>query len=353
MTTVSPEKILVIQLRRVGDVLLATPAVRALRGAFPEARIDFLVEEAARPVLEDNPRIDRILVRGRGDGLGRAITMLRDVRRARYDVVVDFLGNVRTAIVALASAAPRRLSYRHPVLRLFYTSTPASQHEPRYMVLNKLAVLADLGLDPRAGGDLEELRPEMSVPQSADDYVSDFLQEEGLADASPLVSIDPTSRSDTCRWTAEGFAELADRLTDTYGARVVFLWGPAERDDVAALAARCRHRHVIAPATDLKQLAALIGRCDLHIGNDSGPRHIAVARDTPTLTVMGSTHESKWTFPSELHRVVFEPVACRPCERKTCPTQIECMGDLTAEKVAGAVAAFEKLLPGKLVRRIR
>lgn len=292
-------RILVIQLRHVGDVLLTTPALHALRRAFPAAVIDFLVEPASRPVLARNADVDHVLVRGRGDSLWRGIRLLWRVRRNRYDLVVDYQHLVRTGLIAWCSGAALRLSYAHSLRRHLYTRT-AAQPRAGYIARAKLALLRDAGVACPAA--LDAQRPRMEVGAEARREVAHWLATQGPCDGRPLVSIDPMSRKGSRRW--DGYAELADRLATDCGACVVFLWGPGARDRVEALMAACRVPHLIAPATDLEQLAALIECCDLHVGNDSAPRHLAVARRTPSLTVVVQTEPETWTFPDRHHRTV-------------------------------------------------
>lgn len=295
-----PSRILVIQLRHIGDVLLTTPAVRALRRAYPEARIEFLVEQPSRPVLAANPDIDTILVRRPRESLWKGIQLLLDVRRRRYDLVVDYQHKVRTGLIALCSGAALRLSYRDTVRRHFYSPLGSRQTLRGYMGQTKLELLRNAGIECDTG--VEAARPEMAVGEAARSYVAQQLEHMGLARQHPLVAIDPMSRKPSRRWN--GFTELADRLVEDCGARVLFLWGPGAREKVQAIATRGRHPHLMAPPTDLEQLAALLERCHLHIGNDSGPRHLAVARRTPTLTVVVQTDPATWTFPDRRHRTV-------------------------------------------------
>lgn len=299
-------RILVVQLRHIGDVLLTTPALRALRLAFPEALIHFLVESTSRPVLNDNLRLDGVLVRDRRASLWQGIALLRQVRRNRYDLVVDYQHLLRTGLIALASGARVKLSYGHTLRRYFYTATaPAGLG---YMAESKLDLLRHAGVHCASGN--EAARPELEVGDAARAHVARYFAEHGLCGQGPVVSIDPMSRKATRRW--DGYAELADRIAVACGARVVFLWGPGSRETVEAIVARARLPHLLAPPTDLQQLAALLERCNLHIGNDSAPRHLAVARRTPTLTVVVQTDPETWTFPDRCHRTVRATIATGP-----------------------------------------
>jgi len=329
-----------IQLRYVGDVLVTTPALRALKQAFPDARIDFLVERGCRPVLEGNPHIDELITRDGKVGMIDSVRLTRRLRARGYDVVVDYQGTPGSGLITRATGAGIRIARRRPARGPFYTHLVHDDDHEIYMARRKIAMLEPLGVEQPAPSDHAALAPEMKVPDAARRHVDEFLERVGVGTDETLIAIDPTSRRETRRWTAEGFAELADRVASSRKARVVFLWGPGERTQVQRIIDSSRGGHLLAPPTDLFQLAALIQRCRLHVGNDSGPRHIAAACGTPTLTVIGSTNEGSWTLPGGQHRVVFEPVHCRPCLKSTCPTQLECMNQLSADKVARAASEF-------------
>jgi ADP-heptose:LPS heptosyltransferase len=321
------DKILVIQLRQIGDVLLTTPVLRVLRKYYPKSHIAFLTEKASAPLLVDNPCLDQVIIRNRQSSWREELALIRQIHQQRYDLVLDFFRNPRSGWITFFSDARHRVASYHPLRTFFYTITPKIQSGEGYAVLDKLALLKAIGLE----GDLTP--PHLEVPEDAKVYIKKFLSAQEISERDSIITISPTGRREHRKWTPEGYARLADRLTETYNARVIFLWGPGEKNEVSAILEKCSHSHILACPTDLLQMAALLDRSRLHIGNDSAPRHIAAAMGTPTLTIIGPTNEVHWTYPSPIHRVVYEPIFCRPCEKKTCAYQMECMKDLAVEKV--------------------
>lgn len=324
-------KILVIQLRQVGDVLLTTPILKILRDYYPHSHIAFLTEQMSAPVIKDNPYLDQVIVRNRQGSWQEDLALIRNIRRQRYDLVVDFFRNPRSGWITLLSGAKYRVASYHPLRAFFYNITPRVQSGKGYATLDKLELLKAIHLE----GDLT--LPYLEVPKETRVYVEKFLSAQRISEEDLVITISPTGRRQNRKWTPEKYAQLADRLTEIYRAKVIFLWGPGEEKEVSTILQKCSRSHILACPTDLLQLAALLDRSQLHIGNDSAPRHIAVARGTPTLTIIGPTSEANWTYPSPCHQVVYESVPCRPCEKKTCAYQMECMELLTVEKVERAV----------------
>jgi ADP-heptose:LPS heptosyltransferase len=323
-------KILVIQLRQVGDVLLTTPVLRVLRAYYPHSHIAFLTERASAPLVMNNPHLDEVIIRNRYGSWWEELELIRQIRHQQYDLVLDFFRNPRSGWLTLLSGAKYRVANYHPLRAFFYNITPKIQAGKGYATLDKLALLKAIGLE----GDLTP--PYLEVPEEARVYIEEFLAAQGISKPDLVITISPTGRRQHRKWMPEKYAQLADWLSDTCGAKIIFLWGPGEKEEVVSILKKCHRPHILACPTDLLQLAALLDKSRLHIGNESAPRHIAVARGTPTLTILGPTSEANWTYPSPFHRVVYESVPCRPCEKKTCAYQMECMRYLTVEKVAGA-----------------
>lgn len=254
------------------------------------------------------------------------------IRKKRFDLVLDFMSNPRTAYISFLSGAKVTVAYDTSIRRLLYTVNvkPAGD----YVVDHKLSMLRPFGIEG------VDNTPYMHVPQEAREQVASFLKSKGVEDNDFLVCIDATHRRGTRRWTGKGFAEVADRLKEKYNAKVVFLWGPGEREEVEGIMALCRHKHIIDPGTTIKELAALIKRANLLIGNCSFPRHVAASQGTPTLIIHGATGE-EWKHPAPIHSIVRKGLSCQPCNRNSCK-DISCLNTLSVDAV---MVEFEKLKP--------
>ncbi len=337
MTTLrQAQNILVIQLRQVGDVLLTTPAVKVLRDHYPASRITFLTETGPAQLLEGNPHLDAVITRSRKNTVWQDWQLAHTLRRAHFDLVIDFFCNPRSAWLTFLTGAPQRIASHHAWRTWWYTFTPKIQGGVGYAATDKLALLHALGI----GGEL--VPPVLTIPPAAQAYIADFFSQQQIHaedTARPLITIDLTSRRQARRWVAERYVQMADRLVEKYQAHVIFIWGPGEQEDVAALVAHAQHPQTLACPTNLMQLAALIARARLHIGNCSAPRHLAVAVNTPSLTIMGPTIPANWTYPAPMHRVIQGNVPCLGCHHNICAPHT-CMNALTVQEVEHAAAAM-------------
>ena len=343
--------VLLIRLRLLGDVVFTTPAVRALRRRFPDARLTYLVERAAAPVVLGNPHLDEVIVIDRTRGVKRLqddLRLARTLRARRFDVVIDFHGGPRGSWLSWATGAPRRIGYTIPWRSWMYTDRVHRSRElaPRHSVENQWDLLAALGVPPP-----DRARDAVEMLESADARarVDRRLRDAGVSDATPLVVLHVSAGNPFRRWPAESFAELAARLVEGDPLRrVIITSGPSETGaaDAVARAAQARlgdrgDRVLRCGEFDLPELRALIGSAALFIGGDSGPLHVAATTDTPIVGLYGPTLAARsepWRDPLLITESV-EPgaMACRPCDQRVCVTDdFRCLGSTPASRVLGA-----------------
>jgi len=356
----------VIKLSDVGDVLTVTPALRALRQSFPGAHIDALVPPNSAPVLVGSPLVDGILIsrKFRYEGLldalrpgvlAEALYLLSKLHSFRYDttVILHHLttcwGALKYAALALASGAKVRIGLDNG--RGWFLTHRAcdhgfgAKHEVEYW-LDVVALLGARTDDPSL---------EMAIREEDEAFVN--AQIPMTDDQRPLVAIHPGSGGYSLarRWDAEGFARVADALVERYGARIVLVGTPA--DGISKVASLMHSEAVnLEGKTTLKRLAAVLRRCDLFIGADSGVMHLACAVGTPVVAIFGPSNHKAWGpwMPrgEEQGRavVVRADLPCSPCSyvgfsvgrREGCKART-CMRLVTPEMVLGAAA---KLLGG-------
>ncbi len=333
---ITAERILVIQFRQIGDVLLSTPILRALRQHYPQSYIAFLTEPSPGRVLQGNPFLNAVFIRPRHATWRQQWQLWRQICRQRFDLVIDLIGNPRSALLTYLSGAKHRLAFaRFPRSLLYTILVTHHQPVPEYTVAKRLRLLEPLGI--RA----TDLSPILAYTQREQDAVTTFLCAHTIAPDDLLICIDPTHHVPTRRWPGEHFSALADMLSERLGARVLLLWGPGEEAQVRAIAAAARSHPTLIPAWGLDTLTALLARADLLVGCNSAPLHIAVSQGTPTLTIMGATLSVGWIPPVPQHRAVLAGLPCQPCERNACgpPLNIACLRTLTVETVFAAVQA--------------
>lgn len=376
----SYRRILAVKQADLGDLLAVTPALQALREAHPAARIDLLVPPSSADLLDGAPFLDRIITYNkyifdslRGllspSGVLSALRLLARLRMERYDALALFhhfatrWGSIKFRALALAVGAPVIAGLdngRGGFLTLHALDRGfGAAHEVEYW----LAVAGLLGADAGRGW-----RPSVPISEAQRAEADLLLQGIGNHHAShpaPLVAIHPgAGRYSLARiWPAERFAEVARALVDAHGADIIVTGGPDEVEIAAALealVARPGRVHVLAGRTSIHVTAALIERCDLFVGNDSGPMHLAAAVGTPVVAVFGPSNWAAWgpyvpdDEPSP-HTVVRRDLPCMPCFyrahslglREGCGPR-PCLTKLgTDPVVAACVAVLDRLQPGR------
>ena len=339
LSTFSPRRILVCQLRQIGDVVLATPSLELLKRRYPEAELHLLTEKKCASLLEHNPYLDHVwaLDKKKLDTLPRELAWYWKVARTGYDLVVDFQQLPRCRWVVAFSGAQVRLSYTPPwYTRLLYTHS--ADMLDGYSAMSKASVLRPLGITWNGE------RPRIWLTDEERAAARALLLETGFRpDAQRLVTLDPTHRQPTRRWPLAHYAELV-RLLSERDASLRFLpfWGPGEEAEIQELARRCPAGSLLLPSRmlSLREMAACIAEAELHIGNCSAPRHIAVAVGTPSLTVLGSTSPS-WTFPAPEHAHIALNMPCQPCNRNCCADP-HCLTGMLPGPVADKAMAMLK-----------
>lgn len=321
--------VLVIKLRAVGDVLLSTIVLRSLRAAFPSARIDFMTEPPAKDLLTGNPDISRVIVYDRKEK--GALRYLLDVRRARYDLVIDLFGNPRTALLARASAAPYRIGFDFRGRRYAYTHRIPSRGDRVHNTQFNLDALEAVGIPI-----VDRTIPFRFSPEDAH-TVDNFLRVFS-PDEKPLIAINAGGGWYTKRWALDRFASLADRLVERFDVGIVLPWGPGQRAGAEELSRMMARPPLIPPPTTLPQLGALFRRCAFVVSNDSGPMHIAAAVGTPVLGIYGPTNPALQGPYGKNHVVVRrEGLECLGCNLTKCPIGHPCMKELSVDAVWRAV----------------
>lgn len=326
-------RILVIKLRAVGDVLLATIVLQNLRAAFPEARIDVLTERAGKDVVAGHPAVNEVVVYDRTRMSG--LQLILSVRKRHYHLVIDLFGNPRTALLTRLSGARVRVGYRFRGRAYAYTILAEPRGDRVHNTQFNLDALEAMGV-PIVDRNLR------FTPQQEDrSYVNAFLDREGLRGRT-LVALNAGGGWYTKRWRNESFVELADRIAVRYGWTVVLPWGPGQLPDVEAIAGRTTNRPFVPPATTLPQLAALFERCAFVVSNDSGPMHLAAAVGTPVLGIFGPTSpELQGPYGPKHATVRLDGLECLGCNLTKCPIGNPCMINLSVETV---LESFDRLV---------
>jgi ADP-heptose:LPS heptosyltransferase len=291
-------RVLLIQLGRLGDVLLGTPAIRSLREACPDAEIDFLTRPAFAPILDGNPGLRR--VRRYVPRQTEAELLAESFGADRYDVVVDFQSTPHSAILARLTRAPMRIGWGKRY-RFGYTHRlrPSGAHV--YSAAHKVELLRPLGVS------VGSLRLELAVRDTDREFAAALWERLGWPADAPAAALSPVSRRPYKRWPLDRFAAVGDALSRRFEGRLLITSGPGEEHVARTVAGMMREPAVWDYGrTTLGQLAAIYARCALWVGNDNGPKHIAAAVGTPTVTIFRPGQAAAWTNPETPAQVVVE-----------------------------------------------
>lgn len=349
--TIPAPNILLVRLRLIGDVVLTTPLIRALRRRYPDARITYVVEAAAAPVVRGNRNLTDIVVVPRTRGVARVrddLTLARRLRNERFDVAIDLHGGPRAAWLAWASRAPVRIGYRSAGRSWMYTHVVARPRDeaPRATVANQGDLLAPLGLEP-PDPVVDPL--EMEADANAAASVGRRLQGAGISAGHPVVVIHVSAGNPFRRWPPGSFEALVVALARRDPSRRIILTsGPSDAHAAKEIAGRART--TLGPFAgavpeigefDLAELRALVSRAAVYIGGDSGPLHVAGTTTTPIVALFGPTLAERslpWRDPRWFAEAVDAgPLECRPCRQRECaPGDFRCLTRITAEHVAAA-----------------
>jgi predicted lipopolysaccharide heptosyltransferase III len=352
-------RILLVRLRLIGDVVFTTPLLRALRRAYPQSRLTYLVEEQAAPVVRHNPHLDEVIVVPRTRGWRRIaadVALARRLRRDRFDLAIDLHGGPRSAWLVRASGARERIGYDIPGRRWMYTRVVHRPRElrARHSVLNQWDLLE--AIPGWAGEPPDSTRDGIEIPldREADQRVAERLAEAGIDEGHDLILIHVSAGNPFRRWPEPFFVDLIVALARG-GAlrRVVISSGPADREAAARIGHASRERLGASSDRvldigefDLPELRALIERCRLFVGGDTGPLHIAAATMTPVVAIFGPTlpaRSAPWRDPrAKSISLEVQDLPCRPCDQRACaPGDFRCLTMLTPDRV---VAAAEGVL---------
>jgi lipopolysaccharide heptosyltransferase II len=333
-------RVLVVRLRSIGDTVLATPALFALKRFVPHVQIDMLVEDWVAPVLSHHPHLNGLVVLERGGFFARA-HVAQQLRATGYDVVYNLHGGTTATFLTRATGAPHRVgfkTYQYSQLHTHQAPSPLLLwgQEKTHSVEQQLALLGWTGVPVT-----DRPRTQLAVPPAAAGYVEQRLAEAGIGDRK-IALIHPAAASATKQWATENFARVVESVVER-GFTPVAIAAPHENAVIENLRSQASVP-LLSFDLLLPEVIALAARSQLFVGNDSGIAHIAAAVGTPSVVVFGSSNRAHWSpWNRERAEVVFEEMPCQPCHGYFCEkfAQPECILRVPVERV---VAAIDRVL---------
>ncbi len=308
----------------VGDLVMATPALRAVRAQFPEAEISAIVRPYVGPVLAGLKLVDQILWhQPHGPrSQDRGWRLAKRLRREEFDLAVVLPNSFRSGLWSWLCGAPRRVGIDRNGRGWLLTDplAPPPRHEPRPIIDEYLRIAAYLGCQQLSR------KMELAVTAADEHQLQEFWNRQpvkGRWVAAGVVCLNPGGAFGAAKhWPVESFAELARLFVGEMGKRVLVLCGPAERDTARQIVAAARHPAVFSLADEQLSLGltkAAVRHSELLVTTDSGPRHFAAPFQVPVVTLFGPTHInwSETFYERSVHLQL--DVECGPCQQRTCP----------------------------------
>lgn len=334
----SVRRVLLVRLRSIGDTVLITPSLFALRRFLPQARIDILLEDWVAPVLEGFADIDRVITFKRNSTLSRA-RAAREIRAAGYDVVYNFHGGTTATLLTRASGAKHRVGFAHYQYgRLHNHLAPSSTELWGRAKLH--SVEQQLALVGWTGVPVSDRPPaRLAVTPEAAASVSQKLRETGFEGTAQLAVIHPAAAFETKQWAVEKFGRVAEELAGR-GLALVAIAAPNQAMLVAALKKGSQAPVIGLTNLALPEITALAARARLFVGNDSGIAHIAAAAGAPCVVIFGSSNVTHWRpWTTQPNEIVREELPCQPCHGYFCAEfeKPECILRVPVERVVGAI----------------
>ena len=344
------KKILMVRLDRIGDVLLSTPAIKAVRDAYPDSHIAFMVQPYAKDIVEGNPYLNEVICYdkgGREGGLFGNLGFIMKLRQKKFELAIILHPTVRTHIVTLLAGIGVRAGFDKKMGFLLTNRIPhlkelGDRHEIDYT----LDILKNIGIAPK------DRSLYMPLKSESEERVKNIFNRNNIKDTDMVISVNPGASCASKRWSAERFARVSDSIIERYGARVIILAGMADKffgDRTASLIRKgCIN---LSGNTSVADLASVLKRSRLFISNDSGPVHIACAIGTPVVAIFGRSDKGlspkRWGPSGKYDIVLHKYVGCDVCLAHNCNIGFKCLEAITVNDV---LAAVEKILSQSVKR---
>jgi ADP-heptose:LPS heptosyltransferase len=339
-------EILIVRLRSLGDVVMLTPALAALRAWRPDLRLSVLLEPAWTPVLEGNPAASEILP-------ARSFaTTAWDLRRRRFPIVFNQHGGPASAWLVAASGSPARVCWAGRQFSYLYNVLVPDAKEffgtdQVHTVEHRLSQFYWTGL-PRGPIPRAEIFPQ----RDALARVEKILRENGIEKEAPYAVLQPGARYFTMRWGIEKFAEIARWLRDSHGLVSIVNLGRGDSKIAVEVRERLGTGSIVFDSLNLRELIAVVSRARLYVGNDTGPMHLAAALGRPVVAIYGSSSSVHWRPWQTEYRLAQNDFPCNPCPGDRCYAFDEprCILSVTVQQVRNAC---EELLTERPASRVR
>jgi len=339
-----PKRVLIVRLDRIGDVLLSTPVIKAVREASPDGYIAVMVRRCAKEIVEGNPYLDEVIVyekTGRERGIWRNLNFIRQLRRKKFDIALVLHPTKRSHLIVSLAGIPETVGYNRKWGFLLTTRIPHTKHYGlKHEIDYALDLLRYTGLEPR------DKSLYMPVNSHSENMINGLFKENGINKNDVSIAVNPGASCISKRWSAAKFGKVAERLAEKYGAKIIVIAGVSDKrlgDEAASLVKKnCIN---LSGRTTISDVASILRRVKLFISNDSGPVHIACAVKTPVIAIFGRRDRGlspeRWGPTGERDMVLHKDVGCVECLAHNCRKGFQCLEAVTVDEV---LAAADRIL---------
>lgn len=333
-------RVLIIRIDRIGDVVLSTPVIEAVRRVSPKAYIAFMTRPHTKDIIAGNPYIDELILYDKDKkhrSIFTTVLFALQLKKKRFDLALILHPSNRANWIAFSAGIPKRVGYDKKAAwlltdRVAYLNPQGQKHEMEYT----LDVVRAAGIPCDSG----RLKPFMPPNKEAEDFIAVFLKENGVSPQDALVGIHPSASCPSKTWPYELFGRLADRIIEKTGHKIVI-------EDIKfadAVQNHMKHKAVLLKGSTLQQAAALFKRCKLFISTDNGLAHIASAVGTPCVSIFGRKQPglspTRWKPVGENVIVLHKDVGCEECLAHNCKKDFACLKAITVDEVFDAAKKF-------------
>lgn len=318
------KKILCIKPRGIGDIILSTIILENLNSYFPSAEIHYLTEEFAKEAVNTHPLVSKALSYKKEDSL---FSIIKKIRSEEYQIVFDLWSNPKSAQITFLSGAKYRVGYSYRGRRYAYNIKADVGRGDYHSAEHNLELLKAAGIP------IISKRIKYYIDQEAEESANLFIS--SVVSSKYLIGIIPSGGWDSKKCPTEKWIEIIEELKIKCNCKFLILWGPEDRQDAIEIQRNFADEAILAPQTNLNHLAALIGKCNLVISNDSGPMHLAAAIGVPTLGLFGPTDPKKHgPYSDNSDYVIKSDLHCIICNKLICPFNKECFYEMSTEEIA-------------------
>jgi lipopolysaccharide heptosyltransferase II len=334
------EKFLVVRTDRIGDVILSTPVLEVIKSEFPESHLCFMLSSYTADVIKNNPYVDDVIIddhERKGGGLGEIFKLIKETRKRGFDVAVVLRPTFRLALILFLAGVKYRIGTGFRYYQLLFNRKVYEHRKVnlRHEVEYNLDLLRPLGIAPR------KIYPSVYLSPEEDQFSSRIFQELNIAPNDTVVLIHPGSGDSSLNLPPGRFAQVADKLIQELDAKIIFTGTEGERNLIDTIREGMEGEAFdLRGKTDLRQLAAILKKCDAVVSNSTGPMHLAVAVGTPTVAVFCPIFAAgpiRWGPYGEGHEVVLPPVPiCLKCKPTNC-LYYNCMEKISVDQIVSKI----------------